>query len=196
MICYCKVTTLAPRHRDTRRMLGLAYCVLGQRDKAIELYEEWLKEEPDHPVVAHLLAGCTGRDVPSRASDECVQIIFDGFAESFESKLAHLHYRAPALVHAMLEDSGRQPTGSLDVLDAGCGTGLCGPLICHLLAARRAADLLQFRLSGGTLVAAAYADRKSRSSEYGHFDRVRTALHSGRSGGATRRRQAIRDPRG
>jgi predicted TPR repeat methyltransferase len=129
VICYCKVTTLAPRHRETRRMLGLAYCLLGQRDKAIELYEEWLKEEPDHPVVALLLAGCTGRDVPSRASDECVQIIFDNFAESFESKLAYLLYRAPALVHAMLEDSGRQPTRSLDVLDAGCGTGLCGPLV-------------------------------------------------------------------
>ena len=129
VVCYCKVTTLAPRHRETRRMLGLAYCVLGQRDKAIELYQEWLKEEPDHPVVAHLLAGCTGRDVPSRASDECVQIIFDGFAASFESKLAHLLYRAPTLVHEMLKDSGQQPTRSLDVLDAGCGTGLCGPLV-------------------------------------------------------------------
>lgn len=129
VVCYCKVTTLAPRHRETRRMLGLAYCVLGQRDKAIELYEEWLKEEPDHPVVAHLLAGCTGRDVPSRASDQCVQIIFDSFAASFESKLAHLLYRAPTLVHEMLEDSGQRPTKTLDVLDAGCGTGLCGPLV-------------------------------------------------------------------
>ena len=129
VICYCKVTTLAPRHRETRRMLGLAYCVLGQREKAIELYEEWLEEEPDHPVVPHLLAACTGVNVPSRASDQCVQTIFDGFAESFESKLAHLHYRAPTLVHHMLEDSGRPPTKSFDVLDAGCGTGLCGPLV-------------------------------------------------------------------
>jgi predicted TPR repeat methyltransferase len=129
VICYCTVTTLAPRHREARRMLGLAYCVLGQRAKAIELYEEWLKEEPDNPVLPHLLAGCTGRNVPARASDECVQRIFDGFAESFEAKLAHLHYRAPSLVHHMLEDSGRAPTKSLDVLDAGCGTGLCGPLV-------------------------------------------------------------------
>ena len=51
-------------------------------------------------------------------------MIFDSFAASFESKLAHLQYRAPSLVHAMLEDSGRQPAKSLDVLDAGCGTGL------------------------------------------------------------------------
>ena len=107
VICYCKVTTLAPRHPETRRMLGLAYCVLGQRDKAIELYEEWLKEEPDNPVLRHLLAGCTGRDVPARTSDTAVQMIFDSFAASFESKLAHLQYRAPSLVHVMLERSGR-----------------------------------------------------------------------------------------
>jgi predicted TPR repeat methyltransferase len=29
----------------------------------------------------------------------------------------------------MLEDAGLAPSRSLDVLDAGCGTGLCGPLL-------------------------------------------------------------------
>ena len=76
-----------------------------------------------------MLAACTGRDVPPRASQGFVVGIFDVFAASFESKLASLSYRAPALVAAMLEDSGLQPSKSLDVLDAGCGTGLCGPLV-------------------------------------------------------------------
>jgi predicted TPR repeat methyltransferase len=129
VICYCTVTTLAPRHPDTRRMLALAYCNLGQVDKAIEVYQDWLKDDPDNPVVAHLLAGCTGENVPTRASDEVVKIMFDNFAKSFESKLAHLQYRAPSLVQMTLEGSGRQPAKELDVLDAGCGTGLCGPLV-------------------------------------------------------------------
>ena len=147
VICYCKVTTLAPRHPETRRMLGLAYCVLGQREKAIELYEEWLKDDPANPVVAHLLAGCTGRDVPARTPDAAVQIIFDNFAASFESKLAHLQYRAPALVHMMLEEAGRTPAKSWDVLDAGCGTGLCGPLVApyarHLTGVDLSAGMLE-----------------------------------------------------
>jgi predicted TPR repeat methyltransferase len=29
----------------------------------------------------------------------------------------------------MLEDAGLEPSKHLDVLDAGCGTGLCGPLV-------------------------------------------------------------------
>ncbi len=145
--CYCKVTTLAPRHPDTRRMLALAYCNLGERDKAIEVYEEWLKDDPGNPVVSHLLAGVTGRDVPTRASDKCVQIIFDNFAASFESKLAHLQYRAPALVQMSLESSGLQPDKSLDALDVGCGTGLCGPLIApftrHLIGVDLSAGMLE-----------------------------------------------------
>ena len=76
-----------------------------------------------------MLAACTGRDVPERASNGFVEATFDSFAASFEAKLASLSYRAPALVAAMLEDCGLQPSHRLDVLDAGCGTGLCGALV-------------------------------------------------------------------
>src|SRR3954452_16373462 len=76
-----------------------------------------------------MLAACSGRDVPSRASDAFIEATFDSFAASFDSKLAKLLYRAPALVARMLSDSAGEAQASLDVLDAGCGTGLCGPLV-------------------------------------------------------------------
>ena len=47
----------------------------------------------------------------------------------------------------MLEDSGLEPLKRLDVLDAGCGTGLCGPLVAPY--ARR---LVGVDLSEGMLV--------------------------------------------
>src|SRR6185436_3305072 len=70
-----------------------------------------------------------GRDVPERASDGFIEQTFDSFAGSFDSKLAKLLYRAPTLVAAMLAESNVAATKSLDVLDAGCGTGLCGTLV-------------------------------------------------------------------
>jgi predicted TPR repeat methyltransferase len=76
-----------------------------------------------------MLAACTGRNVPARASSEFVEKTFDSFAASFESKLQKLSYRAPMLLAAMLEQTGLEPAKRLDVLDAGCGTGLCGPLV-------------------------------------------------------------------
>jgi len=127
--CFCKVITLRPKHRDARRFLALAHCTIGEIDEAVKIYEEWLDEEPEDPIARHMLAACTSRDVPARASNGFVAETFDSFAANFETKLAKLSYRAPALVAAMLEDSGHGPAKSLDVLDAGCGTGLCGPLV-------------------------------------------------------------------
>ena len=127
--CYCKVITLRPKHREARRLLALAHCVLGDVGAAVNIFEEWLEEEPGDPIALHMRAACTGRDVPARASNAFVERTFDSFAASFESKLEKLSYRAPALVAAMLEDSGLEPSKRLDVLDAGCGTGLCGPLV-------------------------------------------------------------------
>jgi predicted TPR repeat methyltransferase len=144
--CYCKVITLRPKHRDARRLLALAHCTLGEIGEAVKILEEWLDEEPDDPIALHMRAACTGRDVPVRASNAFVEKTFDSFAASFESKLEQLSYRAPALVAAMLENSGLQPSKRLDVLDAGCGTGLCGPLVAPY--ARR---LVGVDLSAGML---------------------------------------------
>ena len=126
-LCFSKVITMRPKDPEARRLLALAHCTLGEQDKAVAVFEEWLEEEPDDPIARHMLAACSGRDVPARASDAFVERTFDSFATSFDAKLAKLHYRAPALVAEMLGDL--QVSKSLDVLDAGCGTGLCGPLV-------------------------------------------------------------------
>ncbi len=128
-VCFCKVITFRPKHPEARRLLALAHCTLGEVDEAVRVYEEWLAEEPDNPIAHHLIAACSGRDVPARASDAFIEQTFDSFAGSFEAKLAKLLYRAPALVTAMLAGANAEGSKSLDVLDAGCGTGLCGPLI-------------------------------------------------------------------
>ena len=121
--------TLRPKHREARKLLALAHTTLGEIDEAIRIFSEWLAEEPDDPIARHMLAACTGQGTPQRASDGFVATTFDSFAASFESKLAKLHYRAPRLLATLLEDASGTPARQFDVLDAGCGTGLCGPLV-------------------------------------------------------------------
>lgn len=144
--CFCKAITLRPRHPDARRLLALAHCTLGEVNTAVAIFDEWLAEEPDNPIALHMRAACTGSGVPPRASNGFVERTFDGFAASFESKLEKLSYRAPALVAAAVRDAGLQPEAGLEVLDAGCGTGLCGPLLVPY-----AARLVGVDLSGGML---------------------------------------------
>ena len=126
---YCQAITLMPDHPQARRLLGIAYYTLGQVDKAAEVFGQWLQEEPDNPIAQHMFAATSGRDVPPRASDNYIESTFDGFAASFDAKLGKLGYRAPDLVMAALEKVCAAPAGNLSILDAGCGTGLCGPLV-------------------------------------------------------------------
>lgn len=127
--CFRTAARLKRKHGEGKTQVALAHCMRGEVAQAITIFDESLAEEPDDPIARHMLAACTGRDVPDRACDRFIQLTFDRFAPSFESTLASLGYRAPALVAAILDDSGHEPVQAMDVLDAGCGTGLCGPLI-------------------------------------------------------------------
>lgn len=125
---YFKAVTLSRRHDQSRKLLGIAYYTLGDLDNAAKVYREWVADEPDNPIALHMLAACSGENVPTRASDAYVEKTFDAFAESFDAKLARLHYRAPQLVADAVARL-IAPGTMLDALDAGCGTGLCGPLL-------------------------------------------------------------------
>lgn len=112
---------LAPAGTVGRDQVLRSLVLLGRHDEAAALYREWLVEQPDDPVARHQLAAVGGAAPPSRAADAYVATVFDGFADSFDVKLASLGYRAPHLVVAAL---GAHTLG--DVADLGCGTGLVG----------------------------------------------------------------------
>jgi predicted TPR repeat methyltransferase len=59
-----------------------------------------------------------------------VRDLFDGYADGFDAHLVgHLQYTIPERIAALLQRHG---TGAgLDVLDAGCGTGLCGAYLAE-----------------------------------------------------------------
>ncbi len=118
-----------PNHPEARRQLGVALAALGRRNEAASVYRTWLEEDPSNVVAAHMLAANSGENVPARASDDYVELVFDNFASSFDVKLAKLEYRAPELVREALAEAAGPPAKALVALDAGCGTGLCGPLI-------------------------------------------------------------------
>ena len=138
---YREALKLKPGHPGARKMLGIGYYAQGLIEKAAEVYREWLDEEPANPVARHYLAACSGEQVPERASDAYVEDTFDRFANSFDAKLARLSYRAPQLIGEAVARACGEPAKSLAVLDAGCGTGLCGPLLAPYAARLEGVDL-------------------------------------------------------
>ncbi|HEY8967374.1 MAG TPA: methyltransferase domain-containing protein, partial [Candidatus Methylacidiphilales bacterium] len=132
--------------------LARAHLVLGEVAGAAEVYRRWAEAEPGNPSPRLHLAACTGREVPDRCPPEYVEAAFDAFAPTFDEKLGHLGYRGPELLAEALRAVLPPPpeAGSLDVLDAACGTGLCGPVLRPY-----AARLSGIDLSGGMLARAA-----------------------------------------
>ncbi|GAA5164898.1 tetratricopeptide repeat protein [Viridibacterium curvum] len=148
---YCESITKMPGNPDSRRLLGTAYYTLGKTREAAEVFRQWLADSPDDPVARHMLAACSGEAVPDRAADAYVEYTFDKFANSFDEQLQqNLAYRAPEIVaDAVREALPDIAPASLAILDAGCGTGLCGPLLRSL-----ASQLDGVDLSGGMLTKA------------------------------------------
>ncbi|MGH8549945.1 MAG: tetratricopeptide repeat protein [Methylococcales bacterium] len=126
---YWRAIRLRPYDEGEYSYLRHLLYAAGQREKAFKLIEEWLEREPDNLSALHLRATFSPDTVPMRANDGYVRKTFDDFANSFDSVLKSLDYRAPELVSALINSRFLASSQHPSVLDAGCGTGLCGPLI-------------------------------------------------------------------
>ncbi|TCO78098.1 putative TPR repeat methyltransferase [Plasticicumulans lactativorans] len=147
LAAYRHAVALNPRHARAHYLLGYTLYLVGEHEEAAGVFRAWSEVEPGNPIPRHMLAACSGEDVPARASDDYIRSTFDTFAESFdEMLLQRLDYHAPDLLATALGGVLDAPAGALEVLDAGCGTGLCGPLLKPW--ARR---LVGVDLSGGML---------------------------------------------
>jgi predicted TPR repeat methyltransferase len=102
---------------------------LDRIPEGLEFYRRWSQAVPDDPIAAHMLAALGGAERPARASDGYIRATFDDFADSFDRSLDGLKYQAPQLLHEAIASLRGEQMGALNILDVGCGTGLCGPLL-------------------------------------------------------------------
>lgn len=126
---YRKLVLLTPHDVDIYRYLTRGLISVGREREAIDVFRKWQETEPGNPEIAHMIAACSGENIPDRAGDDYVETLFDAFASSFDKVLDKLQYRAPSLCSALVGELYGKPEARLDILDAGCGTGLCAPFL-------------------------------------------------------------------
>lgn len=96
---------------------------------AIKYADFWLEKYPSNQIVQHM-ANAIKNTKLERANDEYIKNIFDIFADDFEKVLDSLEYRAPELIFGFLKEFyAPDSSPKLRILDAGCGTGLCGKFL-------------------------------------------------------------------
>lgn len=127
--CYRRAIAVSPgRGGAHARLAGLMH-TLGRTDEARAEYHEALRLQPDNQSVRYLLAALDKSAPPPAAPPDYVRSLFDDYAEKFESQLTQqLEYRTPERLFALVRDFIDKPARSLDIMDLGCGTGLCGVL--------------------------------------------------------------------
>jgi predicted TPR repeat methyltransferase len=113
----------------------------GGEEEAVRIARAWLERFPEVPDARHIGPAIAGLEPPETANPAYVADIFNDYAPIFEEKLAELGYRAPALILQALEAELPPPGRALTVLDAGCGTGLCAPLLAPYAKRLEGADL-------------------------------------------------------
>jgi predicted TPR repeat methyltransferase len=146
---YNQAIALRPDYADAFNNRGNALQALKRLDEALASYSQAVLVAPNNVISRHMLAACISDPHCERAPEAYVRKFFDHYAPHFDESLARLQYRAPQLIAERLTRSVT-PSGTLEVLDAGCGTGLCGPLLKPF-----AARLVGVDLSVGMLAEAA-----------------------------------------
>jgi predicted TPR repeat methyltransferase len=130
-----------------RAQLGLANTLRGMRrvPDAIAAYGKALALGTDPEVVGYMLAALGAQQAPAASPAAYVQGLFDQYAGRFDRHLVEvLQYRTPALLADALRRSALQTAGGdpvCDVLDLGCGTGLCGALLRPMARTLEGVDL-------------------------------------------------------
>jgi len=139
---YGRATAIEPGFADAWHNRGHALNELKRFDEAIESYRQALAAGGDAARLEFELAALGAGTMPATAPENFVARLFDGYADNFDEHLVgKLKYETPAAAVSAV----RQVTQAidLDVLDLGCGTGLCGPLLRPFARSLAGVDLSQ-----------------------------------------------------
>jgi len=145
--CVLRAFVAAPSGGQSLVLRGMALNRLGRQQEAARCFREHLNAFPEDPTALHLFHACAGDAVPERATDAYILALYDDVASSYDALQREMSYRGVDLVASVVEN---QCGTGLDVLDAGCGTGLVGKAI-----ARHCQHLTGVDLSGKMLEHAA-----------------------------------------
>ena len=121
--------SLEPSNVVARYNLGLLHVRHDRRLEALGVLRQVLEIDSSHSRARFLVTGLSGESDGNcdTVAAGYVADLFDSYAASFDEHVVGvLDYKVPETIKALLLDAGHQPERAWNVLDLGCGTGLCG----------------------------------------------------------------------
>ncbi len=126
---YRKALDLSPAFKAAFEGLGICYAELGERDQAIACFNRYLELDPGDNSEAKLrLAQLNAGEIPKRYPTAAMLTTYEKKAQNWDTDIQRpgMEFLGPQHVREMLEELKLPQARKLDVLDIGCGTGICG----------------------------------------------------------------------
>ncbi len=140
IVQYYSALALKPSYAEAHLNLGAALQGLGRVSDAEASYRRALEIDPEDTLGARLLLASLGLEqMPMRASEAHLNRLYIKRSRGWDSGTAY--YFAHQLVAEALRKLPHK-SNKLDILDAGCGTGLVGALVRDLASRLDGIDML------------------------------------------------------
>jgi len=117
---------------DDAQQLNLGYFLYETAiekgyDTIKEMLTLWKEKYGELPQVSYMINALENNNKIEVAEQSYLENVFDNFAGSFEQVLSGLQYTAPQYIAQYVQEFySTLGWRKLHILDAGCGTGLCG----------------------------------------------------------------------
>jgi predicted TPR repeat methyltransferase/thioredoxin-like negative regulator of GroEL len=107
--------------------LGVAFLAKQHVPFALHHFKEAARIQPDNKAIDYTIKMLAQNQRLFAAPPDYVKSLFDAYADHYEAHLlSALDYNVPALLYQTITTFSNPLASSLDILDLGCGTGLCG----------------------------------------------------------------------
>jgi predicted TPR repeat methyltransferase len=126
---YRKALELNPKLKPAYEGLGICHVELGERNQAIECFNRYLElDSGDNSEVKLRLARLNAGEIPKRYPAAVMLSTYEKKAQNWDADIQKtgVEFLGPRHVREMLEELKLPQWQQLEVLDIGCGTGICG----------------------------------------------------------------------
>ncbi len=151
LAAYAQSIQLKPDLPEVHNNLGNVLIKLGCLPEAVRALKTELRLSPESRNTRYLLATLGEEDAPQQSPSEYVSRLFNDCADRFDERLVDtLGYDAPQQLFNAVSALVDAPAKQLDILDLGCGTGLCGAAFAGLANHLTGVDLAERMIAKAT----------------------------------------------
>ena len=127
---YQRVIRINPDLFEAHNNLGVAFLAKEHAAFALHHFQEAFRLEPKNSVIRYTVHRLSKNQRLLAAPPEYITALFDAYADHYEPHLlTALDYQVPTQLQEALLSITQPTLNTWDILDLGCGTGLCGALL-------------------------------------------------------------------